>query len=434
MSLSLEDFAGKVRCIYTRGNKVKGISLKKISLVLLSGFVFLIAGSISAVPKGKVIVYTATGVDICGPIFEAFTEDTEITVEHIIAGTGELWSRVRAEKKRPLGDVLWAGSNKMAEAAKPENLFISYHSPEDQHYLVRDPDGIWHAFGIPGGVQSFAVNTNLVAPEDYPESYRDLADVKYSGMIALLNPTYSGTGYITAQAMIHLAQTQWGYEDGWDFLKEMMMNCRIYVSSGAARNALRDGEIAIGLLGEASAAKILKDGYPIKLLRLKEGAFGGLDAIEIIKGGPNTEDAKVFVDWFLGQKAQQMLADLKGDRCIREGVTLSEDLYTYGFGDDYIYVDIPDYLFEEPDQFKKKWNEVMGQAVVLKEARDTAYDIIEYVGRLIKRAESKGMTVGIEEAESKLAQAESAFKDGKYEKARVLAKEALKLGGALKKP
>lgn len=413
---------------------MKGISLKKISLLLLLGCTFLMAVSISAVPKDKVIVYTATGVDVSGPIFEAFTGDTGITVEHIIAGTGELWSRVRAEKKRPLGDILWAGSNKMAEAAKPENLFDSYHSPEDKYYLVKDPDGIWHAFGIPGGVQSFAVNTNLVAPEDYPESYRDLADIKYNGMIALLNPTYSGTGYITAQAMIHLAQTQWGYEDGWDFLRELMMNSKIYVSSGAARNAVRDGEIAIGLLGEAGTANILRDEYPIKLLRLKEGAFGGLDAIEIIKGGPNLEGAKKFVDWFLGQKAQQMLADLKGDRSIREGVTLSEDLYTYGFGDDYIYVDIPDYLFEEVDKFKKKWNQVMGEAVVLKEARNTAYDVIEYVRRLIKRAEGKGMTVGIEEAKSKLAEAEGAFKDGIHEGARVLAKEALKLGGALRKP
>ncbi len=415
---------------------MREISLKRICLVLplLLAFSFLIGVPVGAASEGKVIVYTATDLTIFGPIFEAFTADTGITAEHITGGTGELWSRVRAEKKRPLGDVLWAGSNKMAEAAKPENLFESYHSPEDKYYLVKDPEGIWHAFGIPAGVQSFAVNTNLVAPEDYPTSYRDLADVKYNGMIALLNPTYSGTGYITAQAMIHLAQTQWGYEDGWNFLKELMMNCRIYVSSSAARNALRDGEIAIGLQGEASVAKILKDGYPMKLLRLKEGAFGGLDAIEIIEGGPNLEGAKKFVDWFLGQKAQQMLADLKGDRCIREGVTLSEDLYVYGFGDDYTYVDIPDYLFKEPDQFKKKWNRVMGEAVVAKEARDTAYEVIEYVSRLIKRAEGKGMTVGIEEAQSKLGEAEAVFKDGKYKEARVLAKEALELGGELRAP
>jgi len=425
-----------VNHVVKRRNKVRGTPFEKICLALplLLAFSFLIGVPVGAASEDKVIVYTATDLTIFGPIFEAFTADTGITAEHITGGTGELWSRVRAENKRPLGDVLWAGSNKMAEAAKPENLFESYHSPEDKYYLVKDPDGIWHAFGIPSGVQSFAVNTNLVAPEDYPTSYRDLADIKYDGMIALLNPTYSGTGYITAQAMIHLAETQWGYEDGWNFLKELMMNCRIYVSSGAARNALRDGEIAIGLQGEAGVAKILKDGYPMKLLRLKEGAFGGLDAIEIMKGGPNLEGAKKFVDWFLGQKAQQMLADLKGDRCIREGVTLSEDLYVYGFGDDYTYVDIPDYLFKEPDQFKKKWNRVMGEAVVAKEARDTAYEVIEYVSRLIKRAEGKGMTVGIEEAQSKLGEAEAAFKDGKYEEARVLAKEALELGGELRAP
>lgn len=415
---------------------MRGISLKKISLALslLLAFVFLTAAPISLAAEKKVIVYTATRADISGPIFEAFTDETGITVEYVYGGTGVVWSRVRAEKARPLGDILWAGSNKMAEAAKPENLFESYHSPEDTYYPITDPDGIWHATGIPGGVQSFAVNTDLLGPEDYPTSYRDLADIKYNGMTALLNPTYSGTGYITAQMMIHLAETQWGYEDGWDFLKQVMMNSRIYVSSGSAKNAVRDGEIALGVYGEKDAADKIKDGYPIKLLPMEEGYFGGLDAIEIIKGGPHPEEARIFVDWFLGQRAQQMLAVLKGDRVIREGVTLSEDLYTYGFGDEFRYIDIPDYLFEDPDGFKLKWNRVMGEAVVLKETRDAAYSVIEYLGRLVKRARKKGITVGIEEVESKLAEAEALFGEGRYEEARVVAHEALELGGALRKP
>jgi len=407
--------------------------VKKILLVLLA-FALITVPISAASGGGKVIVYTATLIDICGPIFEEFTRDTGITVEYIIAGTGELFSRVKAEKERPLGDIFYAGSNKMVEAAKPENLFESYHSPEDKYYPVTDPDGIWHAFSIPAGVQSFAVNTNLVAREDYPESYRNLADIKYNGMIALLNPTYSGTGYITAQAMIHLAETQWGYEDGWDFLKELMMNCRIYVSSGGARSALRDGEIAIGLQGEAHIATLLKDGYPVKLLPMEEGYFGGLDPIEIIKGGPNPENAKKFVDWFLGQKAQQMLAILKGDRCIREGVTLSEDLYTYGFGDDYIYIDIPDYLFEDFDGFKRKWNSVMSESFAIKKVRDAAYDLLEYLRDLAPKAESKGMTVGLEECKAKIAEAEAAFVERRYEVALALAEEAMELGGRLATP
>ena len=414
---------------------MRGISLKKMipALLLLSAFALMSGMPIgAAIGAKKVVVYTATSVDISEPIFEAFTADTEIRVEYVYAGTGELWSRVRAEKARPFGDILWAGSDKMFEAAKPENLFESHRSSEDDNYPIKDPDDIWHGFGIPGGVQSFAVNTNLVAREDYPKSYRDLADIKYDGMIALINPTYSGTGYITAQAMIHLAQTQWGYEDGWDFLRKLMMNCKVYVSSGTAKRAVRDGEIAIGILGEADAAKFIKDGYPVELLPLEEGAFGGIDAIGIIKGGPNTAEAKTFVDWLLGQRGQQMLADLKGDRGIREDIRLSEDLSLYGFGDDYTYIEIPDYLFKEPDKFKKKWNAVMGEAIVLKGVRDTAYERIESAKLSIEKAKDQGRVVGIEEAETKVSAALIAFKKDRYQDAKALAKEALELAGTAK--
>ena len=411
-------------------------SVRRIAMLSMVSLLFL---SISATTVGaqekKVIVYTATAADVTDPIFAEFTADTGIQVEVVQAGTGVVWSRVRAEKENPLGDILYAGSDKMFDEAKAEDLFLAYQSPEDQYYSVRDPDGIWHGFGIPGGVQSFLVNTKLMPnEEDYPTSYRDFADIKYDGKIALLNPTYSGTGYITAQMFIHLAETEWGYEDGWDFLKKVMMNCKIYVSSGAARNAVRDGEIAMGVVGEAGYANMVKEEYAVYLLPMEEGYFGGLDAIAIVKGGPNPEEAKAFVDWFLSLKGQQMLADIKGDRAIRQGVTLSEDLYTYGFGDEFKYIDIPIRLFEDPDGFKKNWNGVMGEAVALKGPRDSAYAQINAAESSIKSAEATGRTVGLDNAKAKLADATGAFGEDRYEDAKSLATEALELAGRATAP
>lgn len=385
--------------------------------------------------EGRVVIYTPTSADVTDPLIAEFTADTGIAVEVVYGGTGVMWSRVRAEKGRPFGDILWAGSDKMYEAAKPEGLFISYHSPQVEYYPITDPEGLWYAIGIPGGVQSFGVNTTLMPdPEDYPTSYRDFADIKYDGMIALLNPTYSGTGYITAQLFIHLAETQWGYVDGWDFLRKVMMNSKVFVSSGAARAAVRDGEVAMGVLGEKKYAEMVKDGFPVYLLPMEEGYFGGLDGIAIIKGGPNPEEAKVFIDWFLSLKGQQMLADIKGDRPTREGITMHEDLYTYGFGDVYTHVDIPMALFEDPDGFKKEWNAVMGEAILLKGARDTAYAKIEAAESSIAIAEAEGRTIGLEEAEAKLADAEAAFAEDMYEDAEAFAMEALELSGGVAAP
>ena len=81
-----------------------------------------------------------------------------------------------------------------------------------------------------------------------------------------------------------------------------------------------------------------------------------------------------------------------------------------------------------------KWNEIMGEAVVMKGARDTAYDRIESARLSIENAKDKGRTVGIEEAEDKLSEAEAAFKEDKYKEAAALATDALKLAGAATKP
>lgn len=404
-------------------------------LLILLVFAFSISAPIQVSASGrKVVVYCGTSPELWEPLFKAFTAETGIEVEYIMGGTGELWSRVRAEKERPLADILQVGSDKMFEEAKSEDLFQAYESPEDKNYPVIDPDHIWHGFAIPGGVQSMMVNTKLVDPEDYPTSWYDLADIKYNGMIALLNPTYSGTGYNNAQLLIHLAETQWGYEDGWDFLKKVMMNSRIYVSSGGARNAVRDGEIAMGYTGEGQYAKFVKEGFPVYLCPMKEGYTGGIDAIGIIKGGPNPEEAKEFVDFFLKKETQQMLVDITGSRPVRKDVKPPEDLYTYGFGDEFKYIELPNSLFEDPDGFKMKWNEVMGEAVVMKGVRDTAYDRIESARLSIENAKDKGRTVGIEKAEDKLSEAEVAFKEDKYKEAAALATDALKLAGAATKP
>lgn len=421
---------------------MKRDSLRVLMLVTVLAFVLSISAStpVSASPQ-KVVVYTSTATDDSVPMFEAFTAATGIEVEYVYAGTGEIWARTGAEAANPLGDVLWSGSIDMVRASEEmeEGLFAVYESPEDVHFSVMDPNHVWHAVGVPKGVQSFGLNTLLMPDsEDWPTSYRDFADIKYDGKLILLNPNYSGTGYITAQLFIHLAESQWGYASGWDFLRKVMMNARIGVSSGGARNAVLDGEIAMSVFCEMDAAEAIKEGYPFVLLPMEEGYFGGIDMICIIKNCPHPDEAEAFIDWFLSAEGQQLLADVKGDRPARAGITMHPDLYTYGFGDEYTHIVIPYSLFCGENarglkEFNKTWNSVMGEAVVLKSTRNAAYGAIEAAETSIEIAEAEGRTEGLEDAKAKLADAEAAFAGAitgsDYEGAKALADEALELSG-----
>lgn len=406
--------------------KMRKRTLEKIFLLVLLLLIFAFTITINASER-KVVIYCGVAPYMWEPLFKEFTAETGIQVEYVMGGTGELWSRVRAEKERPFADLLQVGSVKMFEAAKEENIFQFYESPEDANYPFVDSDHIWHGFAFPGGLQSMMVNTNLIDPKDYPASWHDLADIKYNGMIAILNPTYSGTGYNFAQLLIHLAQTQWEYEDGWDFLKKVMMNSKIYVSTGASRNAVRDGEIAMGYAQEGPYAMMIEDEFPVHLCLMEEGYTVGIDAIGMIKGGPNPEEAKEFIDFFLGKEAQQILVDATGSRPMREDVEMPEYLAKHGLGDDYMYITLPDYLFEEPDNFKKKWNEAMGEAIAIKNLRDKSYNRIEAAELTIETTKEKGRTVGLKQAEDKLADAIAAFNLDKYKEAEIMAADALKL-------
>jgi len=405
---------------------------QKIFLVFL---LLVLAFSISvSASERKVVVYCGVAPYMWEPLFKAFTEETGIEVEYVMGGTGELWSRVRAEKERPFADLLQVGSVKMFETAKQENLFQPYESLEDTNYSFVDLDHVWHGFAFPGGLQSIMVNTNIVDPKNYPTSWRDLADIKYNGMVAILNPTYSGTGYNFAQLLIHLAESLWEYEDGWNFLKKVMMNSNIYVSTGASRNAVRDGEIAMGYAQEGQYAMMVEDEFPVHLCLMDEGYTVGIDAIGIIKGAPNLEEAKEFVDFFLGKEAQQILVDATGSRPMRKDVKMPEYLSKYGLGNEYKYIVLPDYLFEEPDNFKKKWNKAMGEALALKNLRDKSYNRIESAELTIKTAIEKGRTVGLEKAQTKLADANTAFNLDQYNEAEMMASDALKFAGEASKP
>ena len=46
-------------------------------------------------------------------------------------------------------------------------------------------------YGYSMPLQAFMVNTDLLAPEDYPKTWKDLADPKYKGEIILANPALS---------------------------------------------------------------------------------------------------------------------------------------------------------------------------------------------------------------------------------------------------
>lgn len=84
-----------------------GSALAVALALMLAG---LSGGFVHGAPRDEVVVYSASGPEITGPLFELFNKmypNTRVISVH--AATPELFARLRAEKGRPGADVVLGG-------------------------------------------------------------------------------------------------------------------------------------------------------------------------------------------------------------------------------------------------------------------------------------------------------------------------------------
>lgn len=257
-------------------------------------------------------------------IFEAFEADTGIKVEYLDMSSGEVLARIRAEQGKPLGDVWFGGGVDSFIAAQNDGLLESYVSPEAEHVpdQYRDPEGYWT--GISLVTVSFIVNTDRCAEldVDIPQTWQDLLKPEFKGEILMPNPSISGTAYTILSGIL---QTM-GEEEGWAYMDKLNAQIPYYAKRGGEppqKAAL--GEVAVGLAPD-TGEDLKAEGYPIVSVFPKDGTPWWPSPVAILKGAENLEGAKVFVDWCLSEKGQQILRDNCPRVPAREGIELPECL------------------------------------------------------------------------------------------------------------
>ncbi len=102
-----------------------------------------------------------------------------------------------------------------------------------------------------------------------PQSYEDLLDPKYEGLISMPSPTSSGTGYMFLRQLTN----EWGEEEAFKYFEDFSKNVLQYTSSGSGPvNALVQGEAGIGLGMISQAVNEIKEGVDLEIVFFEEGA------------------------------------------------------------------------------------------------------------------------------------------------------------------
>lgn len=314
-------------------------TFKKITAVLLGaclvGLMLAGCGSSPAAEKkeaapteDKVLtVYTARSESLNNLVIQNFEKDTGIKVEMIVAGTGALQKRVASEKDNPLGDVLWAADQTMLESSK--DLFMQYISKEDVNMedAFKNKSGYFSpAFADP---TVMIVNTNLTAGIKI-ENFNDLLNPALKGKIAFGDPTNSSSAFQSLLAMLYGMGKNGDpmSAEAWNYVDKLLVNLdgKLLNSSGAVHKGVADGEYPVGMTWEDPAANYVKNGAPVKVVFPVEGAIFPGESVQIIKGCKHPENAKIFVDYMLSEKIQNLVGTELTVRPLRQGAKLADYL------------------------------------------------------------------------------------------------------------
>jgi len=180
-----------------------------------------------------------------------------------------------------------------------------YTDPEQRHIFVyiANPSS-----------SGFYYNTNLVSPKEF-KSYWDLVTPKWKGKYVSQEPTSTGLGGGLQFMYYHP-------ELGPEFIKRLFGDMQPVLSRDRRQitDWLAQGKFPL-CVGCRDANRAKSQGLPVDELDnvdWKEGlelTTGG-GSMSLIKGGPNPNAARVFINWFLsrrGQIAMQKYNDLYGE-------------------------------------------------------------------------------------------------------------------------
>ncbi|NDL60175.1 ABC transporter substrate-binding protein [Phytoactinopolyspora mesophila] len=272
----------------------------------------------------SLVIYGALHEEEIARLAAAFEQATGIDTEFIRGSAGELAARIQAEGDNPRGDIVLGGPSEIHEALVPEML-RPYESPvaiEEYDAEFYHSEHYWHGFYV--GALGLAINTERWEDEfgdrEYPSTWDDLLDDDYEGSLAIALPASSGTAYNFLVTQVF----RLGEDETWDWFEDFNNTVGQYTTSGAAPARMAAaGEFLMGMTFGHDVLKPIDAGFPLELVYPEETGFE-IGAVSIIEGGPNPQAAEVFVDWMLGQEANQLHTDLSMRVPLREDVALPE--------------------------------------------------------------------------------------------------------------
>jgi iron(III) transport system substrate-binding protein len=265
------------------------------------------AGNTTGPKPTNLTVLCTPQEDWCQAMTKAFQEETGITTTFVRLSSGEALAKLRATKSAPEFSVWWGGPADGFVAANAEGLLEPYISPEQAKIPAeqKDASGVWT--GVYVGALGFCSNTKELAALGVaaPDSWDDLLDPKLKGQVAVAHPASSGTAYTAFYTQVLRLG---GEEQAMDYMKKLHTNVLQYTKSGAAPAQMAGrGEIAVSIVFSHDCVKNIEAGFSDLVVGFpSEGTGYEIGGVALIANAPEKEAAKMWIDWALSAKTQEI--------------------------------------------------------------------------------------------------------------------------------
>lgn len=260
-------------------------------------------------------------------LFDGFQKRYGIELAWNDLGSGATVVRLDKERNNPQGDTAYyfmpfgeaAKQKGVTEAFTPTNFD---RIPEE----LKDPEGHW--FSIHKATVVFVINKNLV--KETPKGWQDLLDPKYSKSIVYLDPRTTGIGYAIVIATSYAHGGDLDHLDkGVDYLAALQKSGNVrMIEKTTEFDKFLKGEIPVWITYDMNAyrAKYMAGlGDAIDIVIPAEGTITAPYAISLVKGGPNPNAGKLWLNYILSEEGQGLFA--KGFvRPILPGFTMPEEV------------------------------------------------------------------------------------------------------------
>ncbi len=276
---------------------------------VIAAFLLLAAVAVFAAPSNKVVVYTAHEETIINAMVPLFEKETGIKVEYVKLGSGDIIKRAKAEASNPQADVIWSIGGEQLEA---DSAILAPYTPKEWDKIAPVFKVGTNWLPYTGIMNVFIVNTKMLSPDKYPRKWTDLTDARFKKLISSARADKSGSSYMQLCNVISI------YKDkGFDIYAGIMKNMVISASSGSVPKFVNDGEQAVGITLEDNAFRYVEGGGPVAIIYPEDGTVAAPDGMALLKGAPNVENGKKFIDWCLSKTAQEYLVGAMARRSVR---------------------------------------------------------------------------------------------------------------------